>query len=136
MNQPRPHKHLIIDASIRKPCKDEQQIKELLEQIIEHIGMNLAKLSNGQTNPIGWYCEDKGNEGMTATAILTTSHITVHMWDRCDPSRFHFDLYSCSDYEEEEIISMLDYYFDFIKGHATVLDRDGQDFNRFNLRVK
>ena len=131
MTERRPHKHLIIDASILKAPKNEKKMKSLLKIIIEAIGMKLAKLSDKQPNPIAWYCEDKGNEGMTAFGILTTSHIALHVWDRCEPNQLHFDLYSCSDFEVNEILAILDHQFGLIKSKVTVLDREGDAFERF-----
>lgn len=98
-------------------------MKELLSHIISSIGMNLAELSNNQSNPIAWYCDEEGNEGMTASAILTTSHVAFHVWDNLEVPEIHFDLYSCSDFSAEEVTQILHENFSLINGKGLVRDR-------------
>lgn len=60
---------------------------------------------------------------MTAGAILTTSHVMLHVWDRGDQVELHFDLYSCSDFEPEFITQELDKAFGTVFGYGTLIDR-------------
>lgn len=134
MSNHRPHKHLIFDGFIKTPPKSEEAMKTLFTNIIEGIGMVVAKLTNNQPNPIAWYCDDPDNQGMTATAILTTSHITMHVWDAAEPYAIHFDLYSCSDYEPNEVIDILNKEFGIIQGGGLVIDRKSGEFNTYNIK--
>lgn len=135
MSSRRPHKHLIIDATIVNPPKDEQAMKAFLVAIIESIGMTLAKLTNDQSNPIAWYCDEQGNEGMTAGAILTTSHVVLHVWDNVSPAELHFDLYSCSDFDPQEIANILSEKFGITTGFGLVRDRLTGETKEFRLQV-
>lgn len=138
----RPHKHLILDALVKNPPKDEVEIKKFLAQIIVDINMVVADLTPkqdrlskflskipflkvlaAQPNPIAWYCDDPTNRGLTAGGILTTSHIMLHVWDDQDPAPFHFDLYSCSDFDPKEIVKLLDEKFGMVDAKVVVIDR-------------
>ena len=123
----RPHKHLILDGFVANPPKDEAEAKVLLENIIKEIDMKVAELSNNQPNPIAWYCDDPDNRGLTASAILTTSHCVMHVWDAVEPAPFHFDLYSCSDFDPKYIIKRLHDEYGFIDVTSKVLDRNNPE---------
>jgi S-adenosylmethionine/arginine decarboxylase-like enzyme len=114
---------MILDAFIKKCPKDTTEIKKILVEIIESIGMVVADLGDNQPNPIAWYCADPDNQGMTASAILTTSHIVLHVWDKSEVGELHFDLYSCSDYDEQEITQKLSDLFGIVSGELTLQDR-------------
>lgn len=120
----KPHRHLILDAKVKYPPQNEDEIKTLLTDIIESIGMKVAQLSNGQPNPIAWYCDDPDNRGLTATAILTTSHVALHAWDSESPGELHFDLYSCSDFDADEIVERLGKEFGIVQAQGLMVDRE------------
>ena len=129
MSSRRPHKHFILDATINNAPSNEQEMKDFLVSIINMIGMTVAKLTNDQSNPIAWYCDETDNEGMTASAILTTSHVILHVWDNLPLAEIHFDLYSCSDFDPKEVYKVLNEKFgitgycgvvrDRLRGHTT-----------------
>lgn len=125
----RPHKHFLLDATIAKAPTDEEAMKEFLRNLIVDIGMVVAKLSKDQNNPIAWYCDEEGNEGMTASGILTTSHVVFHVWDRVDTAEIHFDLYSCSDFKVNHIVSLLNEQFGLIEGKGHVINRRGNQID-------
>lgn len=127
----RPHKHLILDGFVKCPPTNEAEAKKELAKIIEDIGMVVAKLSNDQPNPIAWYCDDPDNRGLTAGGILTTSHIVMHIWDVDHPAPFHFDLYSCSDFEVDFIVNRLNELYDFTgEVYGYLIDRNGRSCER------
>jgi S-adenosylmethionine/arginine decarboxylase-like enzyme len=96
------HKHLIVRAEVDNPPVRAEYVKKWLEVIIEGIGMKLAK--GPEANPIAYRCNMEGNEGVTGAAILETSHCVIHVWDGDRPYIVQFDLYSCSDFEVEEVL--------------------------------
>lgn len=127
----RPHKHLVLDGFVNNPPKDEDEAKEFLATLITDIKMVVAKLSNNQPNPIAWYCDDPDNRGLTAGGILTTSHVVMHVWDVDHPAPFHFDLYSCSDFEVDYILKVLDEKYGFVdKCRGWLIDRNGDTCER------
>lgn len=118
------HKHLVVNTKINYPPKNEFTCKVFLRDLIESIGMKVATLSNDQPNPIAWYCDDPDNQGMTATAILTTSHTALHIWDKLPPYSLKFDLYSCSSFSVQHILDLLDSMFKIYETEAILIDRD------------
>ena len=142
MSEYRPHKHLILDAFCKNPPKNERETKAFMIKIIKDIDMVVATLSPkqdwfskltskipllrrlaAQSNPIAWYCADPDNRGLTGAAILTTSHITMHVWDKPVPAHIHFDLYSCSDYDPKDILKLLDKKYGIFNASFDVKDR-------------
>ena len=70
-------------------------------------------------------CQDLGNEGITGTAALTTSHASFHSWDKVSGHAFiNFDLYSCKPFKSEDVIGLLDESFEVISGNYVVIDRN------------
>lgn len=88
------HKHIIVRAEVANPPSDPAYIKEWLARVVHAVGMKLAV--GLEANPISYYCNLEGNEGLTGAAILETSHCAIHVWDKDDPAIVQFDLYSCS----------------------------------------
>lgn len=60
--------------------------------------------------PRARYCPVEGNRGLTADAIIETSHCVIHTWDECVPAVAQFDLYTCSDLDVEQVIKAMDVF--------------------------
>lgn len=73
--------------------------------------------------PKAQYCVVPGNRGMTAFAIIETSHIALHSWDECEPAILQLDVYTCSDLVIEDVIASLD-IFEPTKIEYKFLDRE------------
>ena len=91
------HKHLIIRAEALRAPTDEEQLKDWFEEFIRSINMKLFM------GPYVKYCEMPGNRGITAVAIIETSHIAMHIWDEPSPALMQFDVYSCGELNVEDI---------------------------------
>lgn len=78
------HRHLIVRSKILNPITDPTKAKDFLKRIIEGIGMKLAV--GLEANPIAYYCNLDNNQGLTAAAILETSHCAMHIWDEDEPA--------------------------------------------------
>ena len=76
--------------------------------------------------PVSAFCTDAGNEGITSTVILTTSHCAMHIWNNVapDPSIMQFDLYSCAPFEVNEVFSYLRQHFEIDNASFKFLDRE------------
>lgn len=85
--------------------------------------MAVAKAATLPKNPMAYYCDIDGNEGVTGVGILETSHTALHVWDSVFPAKFQFDLYSCKDFEVQRVVDLID-AFDIIKGTYMLIDRD------------
>jgi len=75
--------------------------------------------------PSSIYVDEPGNEGITGTVTLATSHAAIHVWDRNTPAMFQFDIYSCSQFTAEEVLEHLD-EFGLISCEYIRIDRNGE----------
>jgi len=89
------HKHLMVRAEVREPITSERDAKDWLWELSKLVGMEIC-LNGG---PHAHYVEKDGNYGIAAVAMIETSHISLHVWDREDPPLVQFDIYSCKDYD-------------------------------------
>lgn len=120
---PLAHKHLIISLDCKYPPKEAEEVEAFQSFIIKRIGMNIAKAETLPKNPMAYFCDTVGNRGVTGIGILETSHTAIHIWEEDYPAKMEFDLYSCSEFEVEEIVTMMK-TFGIVKGNFYVLNRD------------
>lgn len=124
---PLAHKHLIMDITTNYAPTDEWETEVLMFDLINLLKMNIAPIPS---NPITWYCETKGNRGMTAVAIITTSHIALHSWDESPSSpRISICVYSCKDFNPSEVIEFFNKKFGIKTINYKFIDRDGDYAN-------
>jgi len=95
------HKHLIIRAEASRPPTDEEQLQEWMRDFIESINMKVFM------GPYVKYCNMPGNRGITAVAIIETSHIAMHIWDEPKPALLQMDVYSCGEFDHTDICKKL-----------------------------
>jgi hypothetical protein len=100
------HHHLRFLAKIKNPPVDETAGLLFMSRLVAAIGMEMAILSNGQSNPIAWYSTPEENMGMTLSAILTTSNCTIHIWDK--DKELQLDLYSCACFDKDLVVQLVD----------------------------
>lgn len=84
--------------------------------------MKIARADTLLKNPQGYYCNTLGNQGATGTGILETSHCALHTWDESNPAKFDLDLYSCSEFDVQKVLTLCQ-CFDIVGGTYIVLDR-------------
>ena len=65
------HKHIIIRAEVSEPITKRNKAIKFLNRIIKAIGMK------SMYGPTASYCKMAGNRGITAFAIIETSHIAM-----------------------------------------------------------
>jgi S-adenosylmethionine/arginine decarboxylase-like enzyme len=112
------HKHLIVRAESIKPPKDEEQLKEWMKEFVDSINMKIFM------GPYVKYCNMEGNRGITAVAIIETSHIAMHIWDEVSPALMQFDVYSCSELNVENICNKIKQDFNIEKIEYKFLNRE------------
>jgi S-adenosylmethionine/arginine decarboxylase-like enzyme len=78
--------------------------------------------------PTSVYVNELGNEGITGTVTLATSHASIHVWDAIHPSMFQFDLYSCSDFTPEQVLNHIDEHFSLQSATWQFIDRNSDEF--------
>ena len=112
------HQHLIIRAEAIKPPTDEEQLTEWMKDFVESIDMKIFM------GPYVKYCNMPGNRGITAGAIIETSHIAMHIWDEVSPALMQFDVYSCGELNVENICNKIKQDFDIEKIEYKFLNRE------------
>ena len=112
------HKHLIIRAEASRPPTDEEYLKNWMIDFIESIDMKVFM------GPYVKYCTMDGNRGITAVAIIETSHIAMHIWDEPKPALMQMDVYSCGEFDHTDICKKLMSDFDIHKIEYKYLNRE------------
>lgn len=95
------HKHLIIRAEINEPITIDVMVDYWLMELVEKL--NMKRL----LGPFSVYCDKKGNEGVTGIVAIETSHIALHIWDKCNPAILQLDVYTCSELDENIVFDHL-----------------------------
>lgn len=116
----RQHKQVIIRAYVNNPPTEREQLSEWCRQVISTVGM---KVIGG---PLTVYSDMDGNKGFTSVAILDFSHLAIHTWDEISPALIEFDLFSCKDFDSQDIVDMLN-QFDIVSYSVMSVDRDHFD---------
>ena len=114
------HKHLIVRADIGW-CPQEEDLNKIsdwIRNLIRKIDMQLL------AGPYTTYVNEKGNKGMTSVAIIETSHIALHIWDEVKPGLMQLDVYSCADFNPQDVFDMVNELFKTIKIEYKFLDRE------------
>jgi S-adenosylmethionine/arginine decarboxylase-like enzyme len=101
------------------PPKEEEFLNDWLKRLVEKVRMVVV------AGPTSIYVDEPGNEGITGTVTLATSHAAIHVWDRNVPAMFQFDIYSCSEFTAEEVLEHLD-EFGLISCEYIRIDRNGE----------
>lgn len=117
------HRHLILAVDCKYPPKDAEEAEYFIQFLIKRVDMSVAKDPSLVKNPHSYYCRIPGNEGVTATGILETSHCALHTWNNEYPAKFQFDLYSCKEFDIPFVIDLVN-SFGIMGGTYMVLDRD------------
>jgi len=95
------HLHVLIKGHLSLPPRETQVLNDWFVRLVNVVRMKVV------AGPTSVYVDEPGNEGLTGTVTLATSHASIHIWDAEQPAMFQFDLYSCSDFHVTEIIGHL-----------------------------
>lgn len=113
------HKHLIIRAEVGNPLKEEQFAIEWMNKLVDKIGMKVMM------GPFAKYLDVEGNRGLTAVAIIETSHIALHVWDEDKPALVQLDVYTCGPLDPYDVVEALR-EFHPVKIEMKYLDRENK----------
>ena len=95
------HQHLLMKCWVENPPVETEVLNKWFINLVETVGMNVV------AGPTSVYVSDPGNEGLTGTVTLATSHASIHIWDAVVPSLVQFDIYSCKEYDIDEVLNHL-----------------------------
>jgi S-adenosylmethionine/arginine decarboxylase-like enzyme len=116
------HLHLLVKGYMKTPPKTEKVLNIWFTQLVQNVGMKVA------AGPTSVYVDEPGNEGLTGTVTLATSHASIHIWDNINPAMFQFDLYSCSNFTPKQVLNHIDDWFGLQEAHWQFIDRNGSEF--------
>jgi len=116
------HLHLLVKGYISNPPKSEETLNQWFRELVNKVGMVVV------AGPTSVYVDELGNEGITGTVTLATSHASIHVWDAIHPSMFQFDLYSCSDFTPEQVLSHINEHFNLQSATWQFIDRNDMEF--------
>jgi S-adenosylmethionine/arginine decarboxylase-like enzyme len=111
------HLHLLVKGHIKNPPKSEEILNQWFKELVNKVRMVVV------AGPTSVYVDEPGNEGITGTVTLATSHAAIHVWDKQEPAMFQFDIYSCSCFEVSEVIEHLN-EFELIDCEWLFIDRN------------
>jgi len=116
------HLHLLVKGEILTSTESTEELNLWLTDLVHKVGMEVLH------GPHSVYCDHKGNEGITGTVVLSTSHASIHIWDTPDPKQFQFDIYSCKEFSPESVLNHIDEKFDLVNCTWQLIDRNGDKF--------
>ena len=120
------HLHLLVKGYVKNPPQTENVLNEWFTQLVNNVGMKVV------AGPTSVYVNEPGNEGITGTVTLATSHASIHVWDNENPAMFQFDLYSCSDFTPTQVLDHIDEWFELKEAYWQFIDRNGSTFELVN----
>lgn len=116
------HLHLLVKGHLKSPPKTEKIVNIFFKQLVSTVRMKVV------AGPTSVYVNEPGNEGITGTVTLATSHASIHVWDAEKPAMFQFDLYSCSDFSAKEVLGEIDNWFGLESAYWMMIDRNKDTF--------
>lgn len=116
------HEIFILDASLVRAL-DPTKMKKITHSLVDDllIQLNMKKLA-----PLGIYdAADPRAPGWSFIQPITTSHISGHYFIEPDDSNpnIHMDFYSCSSFEWQSIIPIINKHLLLANWHADFLYR-------------
>lgn len=111
------HLHLIVRGFVKNPPRDSELLNKWLIDLVTKVDMKVV------AGPTSVYVDEEGNEGITGTITLATSHASIHVWDEKSPSLVQFDIYSCKEYSIEAVLAHFD-LFDTVSYEWIFIDRN------------
>jgi S-adenosylmethionine/arginine decarboxylase-like enzyme len=123
------HQHLLIRAYVLNPPVKEEVLNDWMTRLVAAVGMRMV------IAPRSYFVADPGNEGLTGSCNIATSHCAIHIWSEEKPARIEMDLYSCSCFQAETILGMLAEW-GLVAHHFWMVDRNGPEFKLVKVETK
>jgi S-adenosylmethionine/arginine decarboxylase-like enzyme len=111
------HNHLLVNGYTNTPFDHEALAINWMKELVEEIDMKIVQ------GPFASYVEKEGNRGLTATVMIETSHIAMHIWDEQSPAFVQFDLYTCSSLPVRSVLNNLELNLGLFDYTSLVIER-------------
>ncbi len=111
------HKHLVLNAFVKNPINTAEECECWLAELANIVEMDIL------IPPVAKYCDIEGNEGVTGTIVITTSHMSVHIWPTEKPY-IRMDVYSCKDFCVDKVVKYLDDTMGVVEEGHILIDRN------------
>ncbi len=122
--------HLIIDGYVKDASVfNAVALENMFRGLVDALGMTILKgpdfievpvdeekLRNSQET--GEFLDEGG---ITGTAIISTSHLSIHCWPL--QKFFSLDSFSCKDFDASKALGIIEKVLDVEKANVTVLQR-------------
>ena len=109
------HQHMLIRGYVSSALTDPATGKHALRTLVRDIGMVPV------TEPQCVYIDTPGNEGLTGSINLATSHVAFHIWD--DTGLIMADVYSCCTFDPQIVIDSLSTSLGLYRYGYEIIDR-------------
>lgn len=113
----------MVRAEIVNPpgVNDVEAVKDIMTDLVDHVRMKVLSPARAL------WCDEPGNEGITADVLLTTSNSVIHIWNYEDGTgKLDFDLYSCAPFTVPEVVDFLKSRFNITSYVWRFIDRERQ----------
>ena len=113
-------KHLLLEV-ITKDGKDLASVAKMakfFDLIISRVGFNVV------LKPTFYKFKPRINgdlSGVTGMCVVSESHISIHTWP--EKEYFAFDIFSCSDFDENKVIDVIQEMFDTKEIYTQIIER-------------
>lgn len=111
------HQQLIVRGFVETPIRSAEDLNKWLTELVHLVDMEVV------AGPTSVYVPDEGNEGVTGTVTLATSHAAIHIWDNISPALVQFDIYSCKEFEPSVVLNHLN-KMELVEYECMRLDRN------------
>ena len=111
------HQHVLIKAFVKNPPVKEALLEKWLTELVADIKMKVVIPARA------FFVDTKGNEGLTGSLNIETSHIAIHVWSEDKPPMIQMDVYSCTCFENQTVLNKLN-EFGLISYELMHIDRN------------
>jgi S-adenosylmethionine/arginine decarboxylase-like enzyme len=115
-----------VKGYVKNPPRSEEILNNWFKELVDKVRMKVV------AGPTSVYVDEPGNEGITGTVTLATSHSSIHVWDAQSPAMFQFDIYSCSEFIPEEVLGHINEHFDLQEAYWSFIDRNHDKFHEIS----